>query len=96
MAAGKAISRTRRQAGTLRDMATPAELLEQTNNAISALLSALTNVNCQEYQMPDGRRVRRAEFGTTLDTLRRVRSELQKEVAAISTPRVTLGRLTRR
>jgi hypothetical protein len=70
-------------------------LLDQTDDAISALLVALADVNVQEYQMPDGRRLRRAEFATTLDALNRVRSTLQRQVALTSRPRVTLGRLSR-
>jgi hypothetical protein len=70
-------------------------LLDQTDDAISALLVALADVNVQEYQMPDGRRLRRAEFATTLDALNRVRSTLQRQVTLTSRPRVTLGRLSR-
>lgn len=71
-------------------------LLDSTNAAIAALLTALTDVNCQEYQLPDGRRVRRAEFATTIDALQRLRKTLQGEISATSRPRVTLGRLARR
>jgi uncharacterized membrane protein YccC len=35
----------------------------------------------QKYQMPDGRRLRRVEFGTALDSLRRARTELAREVS---------------
>ena len=71
-------------------------LLDRTDDAISALLVALADVNCQEYQMPDGRRVRRAEFSTTLDALNRTRTMLMRQVVQTSRPRVTLGRTSRR
>ena len=78
-------------------MSTSAQtLLDKTSDAISALLTSLADVNCQEYQMPDGRRVRRAEFATTLDALQRARAQLQREVTLTSRPRVTLGRIKRR
>ena len=70
-------------------------LLDRTDDAISALLVALADVNVQEYQMPDGRRSRRAEFGTTLDALNRARATFQRQLAAQLTPRVSLGRLRR-
>lgn len=78
-------------------MATPAELLDQTNAAISGLLTSLADAACQEYQLPDGRRVRRAEFSTTLDSLQRLRAVLQREVALSQRGgKVRLGRIVRR
>jgi hypothetical protein len=78
-------------------MATASQLLDSTNAAIAGLLESLANVNCQEYQLPDGRRVRRAEFGTTLDALQRLRSVLNREVALQQRGgRVRLGHIVRK
>jgi hypothetical protein len=78
-------------------MATPSQLLDSTNAAIAGLLESLANVNCQEYQLPDGRRVRRAEFATTLDALQRLRSVLNREVALQQRGgRVRLGHIVRK
>jgi hypothetical protein len=78
-------------------MATPSQLLDSTNAAIAGLLESLANANCQEYQLPDGRRVRRAEFATTLDALQRLRSVLNREVALQQRGgRVRLGHIVRK
>jgi len=78
-------------------MATPSQLLDSTNAAIAGLLESLANVNCQEYQLPDGRRVRRAEFATTLDALQRLRSMLNREVALQQRGgKVRLGHIVRK
>jgi hypothetical protein len=78
-------------------MATPSQLLDSTNAAIAGLLESLANVNCQEYQLPDGRRVRRAEFATTLDALQRLRSVLNREVALQQRGgKVRLGHIVRK
>jgi hypothetical protein len=78
-------------------MATPTQLLDSTNAAIAGLLESLANTNCQEYQLPDGRRVRRAEFATTLDALQRLRSVLNREVALQQRGgRVRLGHIVRK
>lgn len=71
------------------------ELLSQTENAISALLVALADANVQEYQLPDGRRVRRVEFGIALDSLRCARTELQREVAYATRSPIRVGKLGR-
>ena len=72
-----------------------AELLSQTENAISGLLTALANANVQEYQMPDGRRVRRVEFSLALDALRRARTELKTEVAYATRSPIRVAKLGR-
>ena len=78
-------------------MSTPADLLDQTNAAISGLLTSLADANCQEYQLPDGRRVRRAEFATTLTALQNLRAALGREVALQQRGgKVRLGRVVRR
>jgi len=78
-------------------MATASQLLDSTNAAIAGLLESLANVNCQEYQLPDGRRVRRAEFATTLDALQRLRSVLNREVALQQRGgKVRLGHIVRK
>jgi hypothetical protein len=78
-------------------MATASQLLDSTNAAIAGLLESLANVNCQEYQLPDGRRVRRAEFATTLDALQRLRSMLNREVALQQRGgKVRLGHIVRK
>jgi hypothetical protein len=78
-------------------MPTPADLLDQTNAAISGLLTSLANANCQEYQLPDGRRVRRAEFATTLTSLQTLRAALGREVSLQQRGgKIRLGRVVRR
>lgn len=72
-----------------------ADLLSQTENAISGLLVALANVNVEEYEMSDGRRVRRADFPRTLTALRLARAELAREAASGSRHRFTLAKLGR-
>ena len=74
---------------------TTSQLYSQTSDAISALLVALTDHTVQEYQLPDGRRIRRAEFGNTLTSLQSLRAALARELAAASRSRVTLGRFRR-
>ena len=58
-----------------------AELLAQTDAAIAALLAAQADDRVVEYQLHDGRRVRRAEFAPTLRELRALRAALRAEVA---------------
>lgn len=70
-------------------------LLTQTEAAISGLLTALADVNCEEYQMPDGRKVRRAAFAQTLTALQSLRTTLQREVSRVTRSRVSLGRIRR-
>ena len=70
-------------------------LLTQTEAAISGLLTALADANCEEYQMPDGRKLRRAAFAQTLTALQDLRSKLQLEVSRTSRSRVSLGRIRR-
>lgn len=70
-------------------------LLTQTEAAISGLLVALADVNCEEYQMPDGRKVRRAAFAQTLTALQALRTQLNREVARTTRSRVSLGRIRR-
>lgn len=72
-----------------------ATLLSQTENAISALLLAIANVNVQEYEGSDGRIIKRADFGRTLTALRIARTELQKEDGAANRPRFMLAKLGR-
>lgn len=71
------------------------QLYTQTSDAISALLVALSDHTVQEYQLPDGRRIRRAEFANTLASLQSLRAALARELAAASRRRVTLGRFRR-
>lgn len=52
---------------------TVSQRLTQTQDAISALLTAISDSNVQEYDI-NGRRVKRAEFGRTLDSLRQLES----------------------
>lgn len=76
---------------------TPTELLDETNTAISGLLTSLADTACQEYQLPDGRRVRRAEFATTLTALQQLRTVLNREVALQQRGgKIRLGRVVRR
>lgn len=76
---------------------TASDLLDQTNTAISGLLTSLADTACQEYQLPDGRRVRRAEFATTLAALQQLRTMLNREVALQQRGgKVRLGRVVRR
>ena len=78
-------------------MATASDLLTQTEAAISGLLVSIATANCQEYQLPDGRRVRRAEFATTLTALQQLRAGLQREVALQQRGgKIRLGRIVRR
>ena len=78
-------------------MATASQLLDATNTAIAGLLQSLADTACQEYQLPDGRRVRRAEFATTLDALQRLRSALNREVAVQQRGgKVRLGHIVRK
>lgn len=70
-------------------------LLSQTEDAISGLLTALADANVQEYQLPDGRRVRRVEFALALDALRRARTELRTEVAYATRSPIRVGKLGR-
>lgn len=70
-------------------------LLTQTEAAISGLLVALADVNCEEYQMPDGRKVRRAAFAQTLTALQGLRTALNREVSRTTRSRVSLGRIRR-
>jgi len=73
----------------------PAALLTQVENAYSALLVALADVNVQEYQMPDGRKVVRADFPSTLNALGSARDRLRQEVARANRGTIRLGRLSR-
>lgn len=78
-------------------MATSTQTLyDRTSDAIGGLLTALTDHTVQEYQMPDGRRVRRAEFATTLQSLQALRAALAQELAGANRSRVALGRFNRR
>lgn len=78
-------------------MATASQLLDSTNAAIAGLLASLADTACQEYQLPDGRRVRRAEFATTLTALQTLRAALNREVALQNRGgKVRLGRIVRR
>jgi hypothetical protein len=78
-------------------MATPTELLDSTNAAIAGLLASLADTACEEYQMPDGRRVRRAEFATTLSALQVLRRALNVEVALQQRGgKVRLGHIVRK
>jgi hypothetical protein len=76
-------------------MPTASELLTQTESAIAALLVALADSACQEYQLPDGRRVRRAEFAQTLTALQNLRDVLRREVNAGTRSPVRVGRFGR-
>ena len=58
--------------------------LSQTQDAISALLQALTNVNVQEYWMSDGRRIVRADFPKTIEALQKLETILRRRVAVES------------
>jgi hypothetical protein len=79
------------------DSMSASDLLTQTEAAISGLLSSLADANCQEYRLPDGRSVRRAEFATTLTSLQQLRQVLQREVALQQRGgKVRLGRIVRR
>jgi hypothetical protein len=78
-------------------MATASDLLDSTNTAIAGLLQSLADTACQEYQLPDGRRVRRAEFATTLAALQQLRSVLNREVALQQRGgKVRLGHIVRK
>ena len=79
------------------DSMSASDLLTQTEAAISGLLTSLADANCQEYRLPDGRSVRRAEFATTLTSLQQLRQVLQREVALQQRGgKVRLGRIVRR
>lgn len=88
-------SRPRRTLGTHMS-ATTQQLYDRTCDAINALLVALSDHTVQEYQLPDGRRIRRAEFAQTLTSLQSLRSTLARELAAATRSRVSLGRFRRR
>lgn len=75
-------------------MATAQSLLTQVNSAIESLLTAMADEATQEYSY-NGRTWKRADFPTALDSLRRLRTELQTEVAQSSRSVVRVGRLSR-
>lgn len=75
-------------------MATSASLLAQTEAAIEALLTALADPGVEEYQL-NGRRVRRPQFGPTLDALIRARDNLRGSVARANHNPVRVVRLGR-
>ncbi len=87
---GRAVSRRSAKLCHPRGMATAQSLLTLTDNAITALLVAMADPGVQEYQIGN-RRVRRAEFSTTLLQLRQTRTELQREVARANTSPVRLA-----
>ena len=72
-------------------------LLAQTQTAISALLVALANVNVQEYWTADGRKVSRADFPKTLDSLQKLEQIYIRRAAveAGTRPRFTVARIGR-
>lgn len=74
-----------------------ATLLSQTQTAISALLVALANVNVQEYWTADGRKVQRADFPKTLDSLQKLEQIYIRRAAveAGQRPRFSVGRIGR-
>jgi len=71
-------------------------LLDSTEAAINGLLTALANANVQEYSLPDGRKIQRVEFATSLKSLQDLRASLKREVASKNSPRIRLGKLGRR
>jgi len=75
-------------------MASSASLLAKTEAAIEALLDAIADPNVQEYQVGN-RRVRRAEFSTTLDALNRQRAVYRKEVNRATGRSVRVAKLGR-
>lgn len=78
-------------------MSVPAQtLLDNVEAAINGLLLALADCNVQEYQLPDGRKVQRVEFATSLTALRAARIELKREVAFKSASPIRLGKIGRR
>lgn len=74
----------------------PQTLLDNVEAAINGLLTALADCNVQEYQLPDGRKVQRVEFATSLNALRTARTELKREVGRKATSPVRIGKLGRR
>ena len=70
-------------------------LVDQVEDAISGLLTALTAANVLEYQMPDGRRIKRHEFQTTLDSLMKARTTLRIQLAAQTRSPIRVGKLGR-
>jgi hypothetical protein len=78
-------------------MSIPAQtLLDNTEAAINGLLVALADCNVQEYQLPDGRKLQRVDFGASLTALRAARTELKREVARKSNSPIRVGKLSRR
>jgi hypothetical protein len=71
-------------------------LLDQTEAAISGLLLALADCNVQEYALPDGRKIQRVEFATSLKALQDARSVFKREISFQSGSRVRVGKLGRR
>lgn len=65
-------------------------LLTKIETAIEGLVDALADSNIQEYQLHDGRRVRRYDFSTTLDSLMRQRIHLERRTNEIP---VRVGKL---
>ena len=70
-------------------------LLDQTEAAISALLQSLANVNVQDYTLPNGQRIIRADFQRTLDSLFKSRDSLRVQIAAKTRSPIRLGRIGR-
>lgn len=70
-----------------------ATLLSQTEDAISALLQAIANVNVQEYEGADGRRIKRADFPATLRALQASRNLLASEANATTRKRFSFAKL---
>lgn len=67
--------------------------IDEIDAAISALLDAMTDTSgVEEYQLPSGVRVRRANFGTTVSRLQEIRDRLARSVSS-RTGRVRVGSL---
>ena len=74
----------------------PQTLLDNVETAINSLLVALADANVQEYQLPDGRKLQRVDFATSLDALREARRQLKQEISYSNGSRVRVGKLGRR
>ena len=73
----------------------PQTLLDNTDTAINGLLSILADTAIQEYQLPDGRRIQRAQFGATIDSLMHARAMLMRQISNRNGSRLRVGKLGR-
>jgi len=78
-------------------MATYAAKLTEVETAITSLISAISDDTMQEYELPGGRRYKRAEFGSLLNALQKreewIQSKIDAATAGGSTSRVRVVKL---